>query len=82
MIVFKLIIERESSKTYWFLSKLFLLLSSFRSPEFPSVPNILMRTSASVPAPLLSPVYTITLYLLAEIIHKMLEFKVYIFFEK
>jgi len=49
--------------TYCALSKLFLDVSSRLSPESPKSPNIVMKTSASVPAPFLSPVNTVTLYL-------------------
>ena len=61
------IIELASrATTYCFRSKLFLLLSSFLSPVFPFSPKMLIKTLASVPAPRLSPVYTVTLYLLPE----------------
>ena len=43
--------------TYFPRSKLFLALSNFFSPESPSSPNMVITTLASVPAPLLSPVY-------------------------
>ena len=48
--------EDSMQVTYCPLSKLFLLLSNFFSPESPSSPNMVMRTFASVPAPHLFPV--------------------------
>ena len=45
-----------------FLSKLFLLLSRFFAPVSPRLPNTTMCTSASVPAPRTSLVFTSTLY--------------------
>ena len=50
-------------------SKLFFIfVSSFLSPESATSPNRVMRTSASVPAPRLVPVNTVTLYLFT--VHK------------
>ena len=54
----------QDCRTHLFLSKqLVPLFVSFLSPDSPNSPNIVMDTLASVPAPLLSPVYTVTLYL-------------------
>ena len=44
------------------LSKLDFDFLSGRSPVSPRVPNMLMKTFALVPAPRLSPVYTVTSY--------------------
>jgi len=62
--------QKMLHSTYDPASKLFfILVSSFRSPESPTSPNRVTRTSASVPAPRLLPVNTVTLYLFAVHIH-------------
>ena len=64
-------LSREMSVTYSPRSKLFLLSSIIFSPESPFSPNNVIYTFASVPAPDLFPVYTLTLYLLSEIIKQI-----------
>ena len=59
-------INHSDNHTYAPRSKLLRELSSFRSAESPSLPNIVIYTLASVPPPRLLPVNTVTLYLFAE----------------